>query len=125
MSNSSINRIGIFSGSLDPPHKGHIHISKVFLKKLKLNNQIIRWGVNSHNEEVNQYSSIQTFGDDAILSIPFLGGEVTELKILNPGRFECIYPAHEKLWKWKENFLCCTPDSILKDYLFNSIISSF
>lgn len=46
-----------------------------------------------------------------------------KLKILNPGRFEDIYPAHEKLWKWKENFLCCTPDSILQDYLFNSIIS--
>ncbi len=48
-----------------------------------------------------------------------------KLKILNPGRFKDIYPAHEKLWKWKENFLCCTPDSILQDYLFNSIISDF
>ena len=48
-----------------------------------------------------------------------------KLKILNPGRFNDIYPAHEKLWKWKENFLCCTPDSILQDYLFNSIISDY
>ncbi len=52
-----------------------------------------------------------------------LSKDSERLKILNPGRFEDIYPAHEKLWKWKENFLCCTPDSILQDYLFNSIIS--
>ena len=47
MSNPSINRIGIFSGSLDPPHKGHIHISKVFLKKLKLKKLI--WTVSRKN----------------------------------------------------------------------------
>ena len=47
MSSSSINRIGIFSGSLDPPHKGHIHISKVFLKKLKLKKLI--WTVSRKN----------------------------------------------------------------------------
>ncbi len=48
-----------------------------------------------------------------------------KLKILNPGRFGDIYPAHEKLWKWKENFLCCTPDSILQDHLFKAISSDF
>ena len=47
MSNSSINRIGIFSGSLDPPHKGHIHISKVFLKKIKLKKLI--WTISRKN----------------------------------------------------------------------------
>ena len=44
-----------------------------------------------------------------------------QLEILNPGRFKDIYPAHEELFKWKENFLCCTPDSILQDYLFSSV----
>ncbi len=47
------------------------------------------------------------------------------LEILNPGRFKDIYPAHEKLWKWKENFLCCTPDSILQDFMLSSITSDF
>ena len=31
------HNIGIFSGSFDPPHKGHLHISKIFIKKFKLN----------------------------------------------------------------------------------------
>ena len=43
----SVNRIGIFSGSFDPPHKGHVHISKVFLKKLKLKKLI--WIVSRKN----------------------------------------------------------------------------
>ncbi len=47
MTSSRINRIGIFSGSFDPPHKGHIHISKIFLKKLKLKKLI--WTVSKKN----------------------------------------------------------------------------
>ena len=47
MNSSRINRIGIFSGSFDPPHKGHIHISKIFLKKLKLKKLI--WIVSKKN----------------------------------------------------------------------------
>ena len=47
MNISRINRIGIFSGSFDPPHKGHIHISKIFLKKLKLKKLI--WTVSKKN----------------------------------------------------------------------------
>ena len=41
------NRIGILGGTFDPPHKGHIHISKIALKKLKLNK--ILWTVTKKN----------------------------------------------------------------------------
>ena len=39
--------IGIFGGSFDPPHKGHVEISKISLKKIKLNK--IFWIVTKKN----------------------------------------------------------------------------
>jgi len=70
-------------------------------------------------------SSNSIFMPTEIIREIVLHKNTEKLEILNPGRFEDIYPAHEKLWKWKENFLCCTPDSILEDYLFKSISSDF
>ena len=34
------NKIGILGGTFDPPHIGHLHISKIALKKLRLDNVI-------------------------------------------------------------------------------------
>ena len=39
--------IGIFGGSFDPPHKGHIEISKISLKKIKLKK--IYWIITKKN----------------------------------------------------------------------------
>jgi nicotinate-nucleotide adenylyltransferase len=39
--------IGIFGGSFDPPHKGHVEISKISLKKIKLKK--IYWIVTKKN----------------------------------------------------------------------------
>ena len=36
-------KIGILGGTFDPPHIGHLHISKIALKKLKLNKLI--WSI--------------------------------------------------------------------------------
>ena len=41
------NKIGILGGTFDPPHKGHLYISKIALKKLKLNKLI--WVVTKKN----------------------------------------------------------------------------
>ena len=41
------NSIGIFGGSFDPPHKGHVEISKISLKKIKLKK--IYWIVTKKN----------------------------------------------------------------------------
>ena len=40
-------RIGILGGTFDPPHKGHLYISKIALKKLRLNKLI--WVVTKKN----------------------------------------------------------------------------
>ena len=40
-------KVGVFSGSFDPPHKGHIYIAKLFINKLKLDKLI--WNVSIRN----------------------------------------------------------------------------
>ena len=47
LSKKNYNKIGILGGTFDPPHKGHLHISKIALKKLKLN--ILIWAVTKKN----------------------------------------------------------------------------
>ena len=41
------NRIGILGGSFDPPHKGHLQISKIAIRKLKLRK--IFWVITKRN----------------------------------------------------------------------------
>ena len=40
-------KIGILGGTFDPPHSGHLYISKIILKKLKLNKLI--WVITKKN----------------------------------------------------------------------------
>jgi nicotinate-nucleotide adenylyltransferase len=40
-------KVGILGGTFDPPHKGHLHISKIGIKKLKLNKLI--WVISKKN----------------------------------------------------------------------------
>ena len=42
-----IIKVGILGGTFDPPHIGHLHISKIGIKKLKLNKLI--WIVSKKN----------------------------------------------------------------------------
>ena len=51
-------KIGILGGSFDPPHKGHLYISKIALKKLDLKKVI--WIITKKNPlKKNPYLSIQ------------------------------------------------------------------
>jgi len=47
LSKKNYTKIGILGGTFDPPHKGHLFISKIVLKKLKLNKLI--WIVTKKN----------------------------------------------------------------------------
>tara|TARA_B100000780_G_C20922689_1_gene367636 strand:- start:341 stop:655 length:315 start_codon:yes stop_codon:yes gene_type:complete len=48
----SKNRIGILGGSFDPPHHGHLEISKLAIKKLNLDQ--IYWCVTKKNPLKNK-----------------------------------------------------------------------
>jgi len=45
-------KIGILGGTFDPPHKGHFYISKIALKKLKLNKML--WVITKKNPLKNK-----------------------------------------------------------------------
>ena len=52
-------KIGILGGTFDPPHEGHLHISKIAIKKLNLNKVI--WVVTKKNPlKPKPYLSIKT-----------------------------------------------------------------
>ena len=47
MAKNSLKNIGILGGSFDPPHKGHLYVSKQSLKRLKLKKVI--WAITKKN----------------------------------------------------------------------------
>ena len=52
-------KIGILGGTFDPPHIGHLHISKIGIKKLKLNKLL--WVITKKNPlKEKPYLSIKT-----------------------------------------------------------------
>ena len=54
-------KIGILGGSFDPPHIGHLHISNIALKKLKLDNII--WLITKQNPYLNKNIRIKLSKD--------------------------------------------------------------
>ena len=47
MKNKLKKKIGLLGGTFDPPHKGHLNISKIAIKKLKLDK--ILWLITKQN----------------------------------------------------------------------------
>ena len=47
LSKKNYKKIGVLGGTFDPPHKGHLYISKIALKKLKLDKII--WVITKRN----------------------------------------------------------------------------
>ena len=46
------DKIGIFGGSFDPPHEGHLEISKIAIKKLSLSE--LYWCITKKNPFKNK-----------------------------------------------------------------------
>jgi nicotinate-nucleotide adenylyltransferase len=59
LSKKNYTKIGILGGTFDPPHKGHLYISKIALKKLKLDK--LMWIVTKKNPlKQKPYLNIKT-----------------------------------------------------------------
>ena len=59
LSKKNYTKIGILGGTFDPPHKGHLYISKITLKKLKLDK--LMWLVTKKNPlKQKPYLNIKT-----------------------------------------------------------------
>ena len=88
----TLNRktIGIFGGSFDPPHKGHIEISKIGLKKIKLKK--IYWVITKKNpfkkkpffSLKQRISSAQSEYDSLKDQIPNLEEKLLRTKVVAP-----------------------------------------
>ena len=50
--NKKYNKIGVLGGTFDPPHRGHYYISKIALRKLRLNK--ILWVITKKNPLKNK-----------------------------------------------------------------------
>jgi nicotinate-nucleotide adenylyltransferase len=78
MIGSSKKKIGIFGGSFDPPHQGHLKISKIAINKLSLNE--LYWCVTKKNPFKNKtfYSLTQRIRKSKLLT-----AKVIKIKIKN------------------------------------------
>jgi len=53
-------RIGLFGGSFDPPHEGHLHVSRLALKRLKLDRL---WWLVSPGNPLKETGGLRSLGE--------------------------------------------------------------
>ena len=86
------NKIGILGGTFDPPHIGHLHISKIALKKLRLDAVI--WVITKQNPlKQKPYLSTKTrisLSKDMIKSQKKIFAEYLDNKIKSGNTFDLL-----------------------------------
>ena len=73
--------IGIFGGSFDPPHKGHVEISKISLKRFKLKK--IYWVITKKNPFKKSKKALKGFKDIKILYLDEKIKSSRMIKVIN------------------------------------------
>jgi len=114
-------KIGILGGSFDPPHIGHLHISKIALKKLRLD--IIIWVVAKQNPlKQKPYLSTKTrisLSKDMIKSEKKIFAEYLDDKIKSRNTFDLLNFLKKKNKKIKLFFLIGA-DNLIKFHKWNN-----
>ncbi len=96
-------RVGLFGGSFNPPHQGHLHISKLATKKLGLNQ--IWWIPTAHNpfKDPAIYESYETriekcrkFADKSPKILVKNFDEIRTVKLVN--QLQKRFPNHQFFW---------------------------
>ena len=114
-------KVGILGGTFDPPHKGHLYISKIAIKKLKLNKLI--WAVTKKNPmKKKPYLKINT---RIKLSKKLVNRErkifvhYFDHKIKSTNTFDLLYHIKKKYKKTKLYFLIGA-DNLIKFHKWNN-----
>ena len=114
-------KIGILGGTFDPPHIGHLYISRIAVKKLKLNKLI--WAVTKKNPmKKKPYLKINT---RVKLSKKLVKGEekifvrYLDNKIKSTNTFDLLYHIKKKYKKAKLYFLIGA-DNLIKFHKWNN-----
>tara|TARA_B100001123_G_C15159225_1_gene966774 strand:- start:190 stop:726 length:537 start_codon:yes stop_codon:yes gene_type:complete len=114
------NRVGILGGTFDPPHIGHIHISKIALKKFKLD--ILIWIIAKKNPlKKKPYLSLKTrlnLSKDITKDHKKIFVEYLDDKIKSRNTFDLLNYIKKKNRKIKLFFLIGS-DNLIKFHKWN------
>ena len=113
--------IGIFGGSFDPPHKGHIEICKISLKKLSLKE--IYWIITKKNpfKKKTFFSLQDRISKSKIIIAKNKGIKVLYLdKKLNSSRTINVINYFKKVKKQKDIYLILGSDNLLSFHKWTS-----
>ncbi len=113
--------VGIFGGSFDPPHRGHVQISKISLKKIKFKK--IYWVITKKNPlKKKSFFSLKQrilkskkfLKDYKNIKVLYLDGKIKSSNTIN------VIKYFKKIKKQKELYLILGSDNLLNFHKWKS-----